>query len=96
MLDRLNFENVFSHLCQQFDYFCLLNSELSFYYKTTNLEYGLCHLGLIPLRKEYDHKSEMVSQLLYGDCYKIIDKRKKWFKIRMEWDGYEGWIISNQ
>ena len=38
----------------------------------------------------------MVSQLLYGDCYKIIDKRKKWFKIRMEWDGYEGWITELQ
>ena len=53
-------------------------------------------MGLIPLRKEYDHKSEMVSQLLYGDCYKIIDRRKKWFKIRMEWDGYEGWITEPQ
>tara|TARA_B100001057_G_scaffold321324_1_gene321531 strand:+ start:374 stop:1117 length:744 start_codon:yes stop_codon:yes gene_type:complete len=60
------------------------------------LDYGLCHLALIPLRKENDHKSEMVSQLLYGDCYKIIDKRKKWFKIRMEWDGYEGWITKPQ
>ena len=38
----------------------------------------------------------MVSQLLYGDCYKIIDRRKKWFKIRMEWDGYEGWITEPQ
>ncbi len=38
----------------------------------------------------------MVSQLLYGDCYKIIDKRKKWSKIRMEWDGYEGWITELQ
>ena len=53
-------------------------------------------MGLIPLRKEYDHKSEMVSQLLYGDCYKIIDRRKRWFKIRMVWDGYEGWITESQ
>ena len=60
------------------------------------MDYGVCHLGLIPLRKEYNHKSEMVSQLLYGDCYKIIDRRKKWFKIRMEWDGYEGWITQPQ
>ena len=38
----------------------------------------------------------MVSQLLYGECYKLIEKRKKWAKIRLEWDGYEGWIDRNQ
>ena len=48
------------------------------------------------MRKENSHKSEMISQLLYGDCYKIIEKRKGWNKIRLDWDGYEGWIDSNQ
>ena len=60
------------------------------------MEYGICHLGIIPLRNEKNHRSEMVSQLLYGDCYKIIEKRKSWYKIRMHWDGYEGWIPHNQ
>jgi hypothetical protein len=60
------------------------------------LEYGICHLGIIPMRIENSHQSEMVSQLLYGECYKIIEKRKKWAKIRLEWDGYEGWIDENQ
>ena len=69
---------------------------VSYNYKSTNLEYGLCHLGLIPVRKECDHKSEMVSQLLYGESYKIIDSRKKWVKIRMEWDLYEGWVPLSQ
>jgi hypothetical protein len=48
------------------------------------------------MRIENSHQSEMVSQLLYGECYKIIEKRKKWVKIRLEWDGYEGWIDENQ
>lgn len=60
------------------------------------MEYGICHLGMIPLRKEYSHQSEMVSQLLYGECYKVIEKRKKWVKIRLEWDDYEGWIDHHQ
>jgi uncharacterized protein YgiM (DUF1202 family) len=51
---------------------------------------------MIPLRKEYSHQSEMVSQLLYGECYKVIEKRKKWVKIRLEWDDYEGWIDHHQ
>ncbi|CAI8201273.1 MAG: Gamma-D-glutamyl-L-lysine endopeptidase [Flavobacteriaceae bacterium] len=60
------------------------------------MEYGICHLGMIPMKSENSHKSEMVNQLLYGDCYKIIEKRKKWVKIRLEWDGYEGWIDFDQ
>lgn len=60
------------------------------------MKYGICPLGLVPLRKENDHKSELVSQLLYGDCFKIIDERKEWLKVRLQWDNYEGWISHNQ
>ena len=37
-----------------------------------------------------------MSQVLYGDCFKIIDERKDWFKIRLQWDNYEGWITQHQ
>ena len=60
------------------------------------LKYGICPLGIIPLRNDYNHTSEQVSQLLYGECFKIIDHRKDWLKIRNQWDDYEGWICSNQ
>lgn len=60
------------------------------------MKYGICHLGVIPLRKENDHKSELVSQLLYGEFFKIIVERKDWCKIRVQWDRYEGWITKNQ
>ena len=60
------------------------------------MKYGICPLGIIPLRNDYNHTSEQVSQLLYGDCFKIINHRKDWFKIRNQWDDYEGWICSNQ
>ena len=60
------------------------------------LKYGICPLGIVPLRNDYNHASEQVSQLLYGDCFKIIDHRKDWLKIRNQWDRYEGWICSNQ
>ena len=51
---------------------------------------------MIPMRKEISHKSEMVSQLLYGDTYRLIEKRKNWDKIRLDWDGYEGWVDHTQ
>jgi len=60
------------------------------------MQYGICHLSIIPLRFESSDKSELVSQLLYGDFFKVIEKRKKWSKIRLFFDGYEGWIDNKQ
>ncbi|MEK9614163.1 MAG: C40 family peptidase [Flavobacteriaceae bacterium] len=60
------------------------------------MEYGICHLGITPMRKEKNHRSEMVSQLLYGDCFKVIEKRKDWLKIKTTTDHYTGWIDAKQ
>ena len=32
------------------------------------------------MRKENSHQSEMVSQVLYGELYKLIEKKKNWVK----------------
>ena len=37
-------------------------------------------------------KSEKVSQLLYGEKFKIISKNKNWIKIKTLYDGYLGFI----
>lgn len=58
--------------------------------------YGIGNLGIVPIRLEPNDTSEMVSQLLYGEIFKIIDQRKNWFKIRAEFDNYEGWIDKKQ
>ncbi len=60
------------------------------------MKYGLCNLSLVPLRLEASDTSEMVSQLLYGDHFKIIEINKKWCKIRVSFDNYEGWVDSKQ
>ncbi len=38
----------------------------------------------------------MVTQLLFGDHYKIIDERVNWVKIRSAFDKYECWIDRKQ
>ncbi|MDC1542149.1 C40 family peptidase [Flavobacteriaceae bacterium] len=48
------------------------------------------------MRKENNHRSEMVSQLLYGDCFKIIGKKKEWYHISTLLDDYIGWIDHKQ
>jgi len=59
---------------------------------------GICRLSIVPIRKDPDDSSEMVSQLLFGDHYSIIDisNNKKWIKIKVFFDDYEGWIDAKQ
>ncbi|MDR2868269.1 MAG: C40 family peptidase [Bacteroidales bacterium] len=54
--------------------------------------YGVTHLSQIPLRKEPTHCAEMVSQLLFGDLYKVIEEREDWLRVENHDDRYEGWI----
>ena len=58
--------------------------------------YGIAHLSIIPVRAEAKHASEMVTQLLFGEYYQVIDKKKDWKKIKLSYDAYEGWISDNQ
>ncbi|PKP25552.1 MAG: hydrolase Nlp/P60 [Bacteroidetes bacterium HGW-Bacteroidetes-2] len=60
------------------------------------MKYGLCNLSVIPLRRDASNTSEMVSQLLYGEHFKIIEERNGWLCIRNAFDDYEGWIDNKQ
>ena len=48
------------------------------------------------MRSEPSHQSELVSQLLYGDCFKITSKKKGWLQITALADQYSGWIDGKQ
>jgi hypothetical protein len=60
------------------------------------MEYGICILNIIPLRKEASDTSEMVSQLLFGDHFKVLESKMLWLYIQMAFDGYQGWIDKKQ
>lgn len=49
-------------------------------------------LRIIPLRREPSEKSEMVSQLLFGEAYEIAEKTVEWLRVITELDAYTGWI----
>ncbi len=57
---------------------------------------GICHLPCIPLRAAPDSRSELTSQLLMGETYRVLEQGKDWLLIRMDWDNYEGWINRTQ
>ena len=58
--------------------------------------YGICNLSIVSLRLEATHQSEMSSQVLFGEHFKVLEKRKDWSKIRLFSDGYEGFIDNKQ
>ncbi|MFD1061947.1 NlpC/P60 family protein [Winogradskyella litorisediminis] len=60
------------------------------------MQYGICNLGIVPMRFEPSDKSELVSQVLYGEFFKVLERRKKWSRIRIAYDKYEGWIDNKQ
>ncbi len=60
------------------------------------MQYGICHLSVVPVRSIADDTGEMVSQLLYGEYFKVLEQRKFWSRIRMVFDSCEGWIQNNQ
>jgi gamma-D-glutamyl-L-lysine dipeptidyl-peptidase len=56
------------------------------------MEKYICENVFVPLRSGPSHKSEMLSQVLFGEKYKIIEQSGKWVKIELESDSYRGWI----
>ena len=60
------------------------------------MQYGICHLSIVPIRSHTEDVAEMVSQLLYGEHYKILERRKHWSKIRAAFDKCEGWVQNIQ
>ena len=60
------------------------------------MQYGICHLSTVPLRATSSHQSEMTSQLLYGEHFKILEERAHWSRIRNSFDDFEAWIDNKQ
>jgi hypothetical protein len=44
------------------------------------MEYGICNLAVVPLRAEPSDRSEMVSQVLFGESFEFWNGRISGFK----------------
>jgi gamma-D-glutamyl-L-lysine dipeptidyl-peptidase len=58
--------------------------------------FAICNLSIIPLRIEPNDRSEIVSQILFGEHFEIIEIQKQWTHVKLHYDDYEGWIDSKQ
>lgn len=59
---------------------------------------GVCRLAAVPVRSYPSDTSEMVTQLLFGDHYTVLESMNagKWLKIEVHYDDYLGWIDTTQ
>ena len=56
---------------------------------------GICLLGIVPMRAEPSEKSEMVSQLTFGEYAIVMEQNEKWLYVRSGIDSYQGWVSFN-
>jgi hypothetical protein len=57
---------------------------------------GICTLSVIPVRLESKHSSEMISQILFGETFTILNQSENWYQIKTDLDNYEGWVEEKQ
>lgn len=55
---------------------------------------SICTYGFIPVRTQPAEQAEMVTQLLFGEVFTILQSEEKWSFIKSHYDQYEGWIDS--
>ncbi|PZR20853.1 MAG: hydrolase Nlp/P60 [Flavobacterium psychrophilum] len=58
--------------------------------------FGICNLAIVPLRLEPSDRSEMTTQVLFGEHFKILEQTEKWSRIELAYDGYNGWMDNKQ
>lgn len=60
------------------------------------MEYAVCQVSISPLRAQPSDKSEMVSQLLFGETVEVQESKDNWKYVVCAWDGYTGWVDAKQ
>ena len=58
--------------------------------------FAICNLAIIPLRAEPNDRSEIVSQVLFGEHFEVLEVQKQWSRIKLQFDDYEGWVDTKQ
>lgn len=60
------------------------------------MDKGICSVTVAPVRAEASDRAEIVTEILFGESADILEVNKNWTRIKMHYDGYEGWMDSKQ
>ncbi|MFM9142609.1 MAG: C40 family peptidase, partial [Bacteroidota bacterium] len=55
-----------------------------------------CSVPVAPMRAEPSHRSEEVSQALWGESMQVLGQEASWFRVMLNLDGYLGWVSERQ
>lgn len=56
---------------------------------------GTCLQSFTAIRSEPRSGAEMISSLIFGESYQIVDKNNGWLNILTDYDQYSGWISES-
>jgi len=56
------------------------------------MNYGISGLSIVPVRKEPSERSEMTTQILFGEHFYVRENFMGWCRVVLVYDGYEGWV----
>jgi hypothetical protein len=60
------------------------------------MNFKICELSLVCVRKDASEDSLMTSQLLFGEIVMVLTVHESWYYIRSIIDHHEGWVIAAQ
>ena len=52
------------------------------------------NVSFVNVFKKPNSKSEVITQILYGETFKIIERKKLFIKIKNDLDNYKGYILK--
>ncbi len=56
------------------------------------MTYAINFATTVPIRAGHADEAEIMTQMLFGDTFEILDTYKQWRYIKTTYDQYEGWI----
>ena len=59
------------------------------------MNFGISEFSIVPVRKDPSHRTEMLTQILFGERFNILDKIKEWTYIELLFDGSHGWVENS-
>jgi cell wall-associated NlpC family hydrolase len=78
-------------------YSCKPNKDNKMNQETTQkVSYANAYLSFVPLRAEASHRSEMVTQVVFGEYLKVLNTKGGWCYVELLKDHYQGWIELRQ
>ncbi len=59
---------------------------------SNDMKYAIVLTPLVPVRNEASERSEMVTQLVFGDLMTIVSTEGDWVEVLNSFDNYRGWV----